>query len=71
MSIGFSDGDRLLWRKSIRSINNGACVEVAAASGMIVVRDSKDPDGLIMHYPTNSWLPFVTKARRGGFDTLR
>ena len=71
MSIDFSENDRLPWRKAIRSINNGACVEVAASSGMVVVRDSKDPDGLIMHYPVNSWLPFVAKARRGSFDTLR
>jgi hypothetical protein len=70
MSIGFNENDRRSWRKAIRSINNGACVEVAATSGMVVVRDSMDPDGLIMHYPVNSWLPFVAKARRGGFDTL-
>ena len=71
MSIGFSENESLPWRKAVRSINNGACVEVAAVSGTVVVRDSMDPGGLIMHYPVNSWLPFVAKARRGGFDTVR
>ena len=71
MSVDFSEIDRLPWRKAMRSINNGACVEVATTRGIVVVRDSKDPDGLIIHYPANSWLPFVAWARRGGFDTLR
>ncbi|GAA4235467.1 hypothetical protein GCM10022254_42790 [Actinomadura meridiana] len=34
------------WRKSSRSSEQGdACVEVALASGLVGVRDSKDPSG--------------------------
>ncbi|GAA2157264.1 DUF397 domain-containing protein [Actinomadura napierensis] len=35
-----------VWRKSSRSTNQGGeCVEVAALSNVIGVRDSKQPDG--------------------------
>ena len=37
------------WRKSTRSTSNGGdCVEVAPVSGVIAVRDSKDPDGPVL-----------------------
>lgn len=41
------------WRKAVKSgENGGACLEVARVSGMIAVRDSKDPTGpkLIMSH---------------------
>ena len=33
------------WRKSVRSQNNGACVEVARVGDVIGIRDSKNPNG--------------------------
>ncbi len=37
------------WRKSTHSTSNGGdCVEVAPVSGVIAVRDSKDPDGPVL-----------------------
>ncbi|WP_141587375.1 DUF397 domain-containing protein [Actinomadura sp. WMMA1423] len=36
----------LVWRKPSRSNESGdACVEFASASGVVMVRDGKDPDG--------------------------
>jgi hypothetical protein len=39
----------LPWRKSSRSGENGGeCVELAGATGVVAVRDSKDPDGPVL-----------------------
>nr|WP_301176411.1 DUF397 domain-containing protein [Actinomadura geliboluensis] len=37
------------WRKSTHSGSNGGnCVELAAVTGAVAVRDSKDPDGPVL-----------------------
>jgi hypothetical protein len=60
------DGLRLTgWRKSRRSIGNGECVEVAAASGNVGVRDSKEPAGAVIVYPASAWQAFVARVRTG------
>jgi hypothetical protein len=59
---------RLNWRKSARSINAGNCTEVASRAGAVVVRDSKDPNSLVLRYSTNTWRSFVDAARAGRFD---
>ena len=39
--------ERVRWRKSSHSNGlGGECVEVAAAWGQILIRDSKDPNGV-------------------------
>jgi hypothetical protein len=50
----------LQWRKARRSAGNGACVEVAPLNGQIAVRDSKNPDGSWLKYPSQSWRTFIT-----------
>jgi transcriptional regulator with XRE-family HTH domain len=62
------DVQPLNWRKALRSMSNGACVEVAATSAGVAIRDSKDVDGEVLRYPANSWLHFVADARKGRFD---
>lgn len=58
------------WRKSRRSINNGACVEVASARAAVMVRDSVDPSGPMIQYPARTWQAFITAAK-GGRDFRR
>jgi hypothetical protein len=57
----------LQWRKSRRSIGNGACVEAAAvpASGQIGIRDSTDRNGPVIRYTERSWRTFVARAKEG------
>jgi len=66
----FNAGD-LQWRKARRSANNGACVEVAPATGRIFVRDSMDRGGQVIQYPGNSWRTFIAGAKTGLFDLDR
>lgn len=61
----------LQWRKARRSVNNGACVEVATVSGQIFVRDSKDPNGPMIRYSGHPWHIFVMGAKTGRFDSDR
>ena len=61
----------LNWRKSAASVNGGNCTEVASTSGIIVVRDSQDPDALVLPYPARSWRSFVSEVRSGAFDSFR
>jgi uncharacterized protein DUF397 len=60
-----------LWRKSRRSIGNGACVEIASASGAVAVRDSTDRVGPVLHYSAHSWQAFIVDAKIGTFDVIR
>lgn len=65
------------------SVSNGNCVQVAAldydcvccpdakrGTPVILVRDSKDPDGPHLHFTRGEWDAFVNGVKAGEFDTI-
>ncbi|TCB96498.1 DUF397 domain-containing protein [Micromonospora zingiberis] len=60
-----ADTTTVQWRKSSRSGNQGACVEVAEVllGGAVGVRDSKDPSGPVLTFSPTSWATFTTSLR--------
>jgi hypothetical protein len=71
MSLSGDDLQVAAWRKTRRSIGNGECVEVAPLVGIVVVRDSVDPDGPVLQYSAGSWRSFLAAAKKGSFDSFR
>ena len=56
-----------MWRRSSRCDSN-ACVEVAHASGEVLLRDSKDPDGPRLSFAAAQWSAFLDGVKDGQFD---
>ncbi|GAB3942683.1 DUF397 domain-containing protein [Micromonospora vulcania] len=52
------------WRKSTRSNGSGDCVEVADdLSGLVGLRDSKDPAGPVLTFGPAAWSTFVASVK--------
>ncbi|MBV6697797.1 DUF397 domain-containing protein [Kitasatospora aureofaciens] len=58
------------WRKSSYSNGDGGqCIEVADGfRSVIPVRDSKDPEGPALVFPTAAWSAFVAGVKAGDFS---
>lgn len=52
------DQTGLVWRKAARSGESG-CIEVAFVDGTVLVRDSKNPAGLVLKVPLLEWYTFL------------
>jgi len=56
-----AEGPALNWTKSSYSSNDGPdCVEVAATTGTVHVRDSKNADGPQLAFAPGAWHGFVS-----------
>ncbi|MEV5408562.1 DUF397 domain-containing protein [Thermopolyspora sp. NPDC052614] len=71
----------MVWRKSTYSGGENECVEAAAcskrtaahkaeASRLVVLRDSKDPDGPRLYFTPAEWKAFRLDVCEGKFDGL-
>ncbi|MFE4519084.1 DUF397 domain-containing protein [Kitasatospora sp. NPDC056783] len=55
------------WHKSSYSAQANDCVEAGAVvrAGGMAVRDSKDPHGPALAFPTDAWTAFITAIKTG------
>jgi len=57
------------WKKSSLSYSSGDCVEVADdLRGIVRIRNSKDPGGVVLGFSPAGWNVFVGAVHRGRFD---
>jgi hypothetical protein len=57
------------FKKSSYSSVQGDCVEVATnVPGTVAIRDSKDPNGPILHFAPAQWAAFQAAVVRGEFN---
>jgi hypothetical protein len=69
MSLSTCDASTT-WQKSTMSIANGACVQVKRDDKMILLRDSKHPEGPVLTFTPVEWAAFLDGAKKGEFDRI-
>ena len=57
---------RIAWRRSTKS-GSVNCVEVAVDGGSVLIRDSGNPDGVMLSLPPAVWSAFLAQARSKDF----
>jgi len=66
LGVGDTNDTGRVWRKSSRSYGSGSCVEVAAPRGEhIYVRDSTDPNGVVLIFSRAQWNSFAASMCGG------
>jgi hypothetical protein len=66
----YSEYPSAKWRKPLRSISNGACVEIAQINRDIGVRDSKKQESPALIYTRRTWGGFIQQIKQGELDSL-
>lgn len=57
--------DIMNWRKSSYSSSNGGeCIEVADHARRVMVRDTKDRQGLVLRFTPDAWRRFADTVKR-------
>ncbi len=56
------------WRKADASALVDLCVEVGKTGDLVMVRDSKDPEGHVLTFTPAEWDAFTTGVVAGQFD---
>jgi hypothetical protein len=67
--VATMDLSRATWRKSSLSTQNGSCVEITTLPGhgrVIVVRDSKNPQGPALVLHPSDWQRFTGRVKARG-----
>jgi hypothetical protein len=59
------------WRKSSRSVADGACVEVALVESEVLIRDSKHPSGLILKVTADAWRSLIRAIKTDPIETAQ
>ncbi len=53
------------WRKSSYSSADGDCVEAGNGPGIVLVRDTKDPQGPVLRFSGGAWRVFAGRVKSG------
>lgn len=61
---------QLAWRKA-SFCASGECVEAAQRDGVIILRDSTQPSGRMLHYTAEDWRSFVQDVKTDRFNVRR
>ena len=68
---GIMAGPGMNWRKSSYSGNGGTnCAEVATTATLVLLRDSKNPEGAKLAFDTASWKAFTARVKASLADLL-
>jgi hypothetical protein len=56
------------WRKSSASADQSDCVEISAYESFVLVRDSKNANGVVLEIPSGSWHDLMRRIRNEQLD---
>ena len=64
-----TDLSRAIWKKALKSVHNGGCVEIAAnLPDITAVRDSKRPEGGAHVVDRAAFAAFLADVKGGRYD---